>query len=371
MITRRRLIQDLGYLAAAGQLSTKASLASPGPQSTPPSQGDVVRLDSNENPLGPPPSAIKAMVDGMSATARYHFDEFARFREAIAQSEGLRPEQVLFGVGSTEVIDAAVSAFASSKPLITATATYDILIELTRSLGRQVVQVPLTETWGYPVRKLAEEAVKAGGGFIYLCNPNNPTSSLTPKGDIEWLVRNLPPRTVLLVDEAYIHFVQPTDIESTLKYVREDKNVIVTRTFSKIYGMAGARAGFGCARPDLIGAMKPFMDNVIPVLALRGAMAALEDRDTLVPTRRTEFVRISGELCDWLHQKNIRYIEPHANFVMIDISRDVRQFGQEMLRRGVAVGRPFPPLNQMLRVTFGTDQEMKKFREVFWPVYAG
>jgi len=301
MITRRRMLQDVGCLAVAGQLSSKASLASPGTQSTPPSQGDVVQLDSNENPLGPPPSAIKAMVDSVSATARYHFDEFGKFREALARSENLRPEQVLFGVGSTEVIDAAVSAFASSKPLITADASYDILIELERKLGRQVVQVPLTETWGYPVRKLAEEAVKAGGGLIYLCNPNNPTSSLTPKSDIEWFVMNLPPRTFLLVDEAYIHFAQPTEVESALKYVREDKDVIVTRTFSKIYGMAGARAGFGCARPDLIRVMKSFMDNVIPVLALRGATAALADRDTLVPTRRAEFVRISGELCDWLH----------------------------------------------------------------------
>jgi len=353
MITRRRLMQDFSCLTVAGKFSNKL-LANPRPQGNRASQDDVVWLDSNENPLGPPPSAIKAMLDGVSATARYHFDEFGKFREAIARSEGLKPEQVLFGVGSTEVIDAAISAFASSKPLITANATYDILVELTRSLGRQVVQVPLTETWAYPVRKLAEAALKAGGGLVYLCNPNNPTSSLTPKGDIEWLVMNLPPRTVLLVDEAYIHFAQPTEIESVLRYVREDKNVIVTRTFSKIYGMAGARAGFGCGRPDLIR-----------------AMAALEDRDTLVPNRRAELARIRAELCNWLRTKNIRYIEPHANFVMIDIGRDVRPFGQEMLRRGVAVGRPFPPLNQMLRVTLGTDQEMKKFREVFWQVYLG
>src|SRR5437667_4380629 len=371
MITRRRLMQDLGCLAVAGQLSSQASLASPQPQSAPSSQGDVVWLDSNENPLGPPPSAIKAMVDGVSATARYHFDEFGKFREAIAQSEGLRPEQVLFGVGSTEVIDAAVSAFASSKPLITATATYDILIELERRLGRQVVQVPLTESWAYPVRKRVDDAVKAGRGLIYLCMPNIPTSSLTPKGDIEWLVANLPPHSVLLVDEAYIHFAQPSEIESTLKYVREDKDVIVTRTFSKIYGMAGARAGFGCARPDLLRAMEPFMDNVIPVLALRGAMAALGDRDSLVPTRRAEFGRISGELCEWLHEKNIHYIEPHANFVMINVGRDVRPFGQEMLRRGVAVGRHCPPFNQMLRPNLVMDQELHKFRDAFWPAYTG
>ena len=369
MITRRQLIRNAGCLTVAGQLSSKPLFPRPGPQSTPIRQSDVVWLDSNENPIGPPPSAIRAIVDGVSATARYHFDEFAMFEEAIARSEGLMPEQVLFGVGSTEVIDAAVSAFASSKPLITANATYDILIDLERRLGRQVVQVPLTQEWGYPVRKLAEEAVKSGGGLIYICNPNNPTSSLTPKSDMEWLVTNLPPRTVLLVDEAYIHFAQPTDIESAVKYVREGKDVIVTRTFSKIYGMAGARAGFGCSRPDLVQAVKPFMDNVIPVLALRGAMAALADRDTLIPTRRTEIAGIRAELCEWLRQKNIRFIEPHANFVMIDIGRDVRLFGQEMLRRGVAVGRPFPPLNQMLRVTLGTTQEMKKFREVFWQVY--
>src|SRR5215467_4512828 len=174
MISRRRFVRHLGCVAAVGQLAGEAFLARRTWAGAAP-RDDMVWLDANENPAGPPSSAIKAIVDGASATARYHFDEFTKFREAIAESEGLRPEQILFGVGSTEVIDAAVSAFASSKPLITANATYDILVELERSLGRQVVQVPLTEAWGYPVRKLAEEAVKAGGGVIYLCNPNNPT----------------------------------------------------------------------------------------------------------------------------------------------------------------------------------------------------
>ena len=245
------------------------------------------------------------------------------------------------------------------------------MIDLARSLGRKVVQVPLTEAWAYDVRKLADEAAKAGGGLIYLCNPNNPTSSITPKIDIDWLAANLPLHTVLLMDEAYIHFAQTTEVESAMKHVRDNKNVIVTRTFSKIYGMAGARAGFGCARPDLVQAMNPFMDKVIPVLALRGALAALGERETLVPQRRAGLIQIRTGFCEWLRQKNIRYIEPHANFVMLDIGRDVRAFGKEMLSRGVAVGRPFPPLNGMLRVTVGTDLEMQKFREVFWQVYGG
>jgi histidinol-phosphate aminotransferase len=378
MLTRRRLMRDLGLLAAAGGVASEplfahrlrdASLHVAGEGSHP--APDIIWLDSNENPAGPPASAIKAMVDGAAASARYHFDEFPAFTNAIAQSENVKPEQVVFGVGSTEVIDAAICAFTSaSKPLITATSTYDIVVDLARSLGRTVVQVPLTDTWAYDVRKLAEEAKKAGGGLIYICNPNNPTSSLTATKDIDWLAVNLPANTVLLVDEAYLHFAQPGEIESAMKHVRDDRNVIVTRTFSKIYGMAGARAGFGCARADLIKAINPFMDKVIPVMALRGAMAALAERETLVPKRRADVARIRGKFCDWLQQKNVRYIEPHANFVMVDIGRDVKAFGKEMLNQGVAVGRPFPPLQGMLRVTIGTDAEMQKFREVFWQVYA-
>jgi histidinol-phosphate/aromatic aminotransferase/cobyric acid decarboxylase-like protein len=134
--------------------------------------------------------------------------------------------------------------------------------------------------------------------------------------------------------------------------------------------MAGARAGFGCARPELVNALNPFMDKVIPVMALRGAMAALAEQDALVPKRRSELGRIRGEFCDWLREKNIRYIEPHANFVMVDIKRDVKTFGKQMLRAGVAVGRPFPPLNGMLRVTMGTDAEMRQFRDAFSQIYA-
>lgn len=370
MLTRRRVIRDLGLLAVAGQFSSEAMFASRA-RDRAANHSDPILLDSNENPAGPPASAIRAMVEGAAATARYHFDEFPAFAEAIARSEGLKPEQVVFGVGSTEIIDAAICAFTpSTAPLLSAAPSYDIAIERARSLGRKVVQVPLTETWAYDVRKLADEAAKSGGGLIYLCNPNNPTSSITPNSDIDWLVANLPPHTILLVDEAYIHFADPARIESAIKYVHENKDVIVARTFSKVYGMAGARAGFGCAKPGLIQALNPFLDNVIPVLAMRAATAALTERDSLVPQRRANNARVRGELCNWLRQKSVGYIEPHANFIMIDIGRDARAFKSEMMNHGVAVGRPFPPLNQMLRVTIGTDSEMKTFREVFWQVYA-
>jgi histidinol-phosphate aminotransferase len=370
MLTRRRLIRDLTCLAVVSQVASESLLARR-VNADIPSHAEMVWLDANENPAGPPAAAIKAIVEGAAACGRYHFDEFDAFSQSIARSEDLKPEQVIFGVGSTEIIDAAICAYTSSTlPLITAAPSYDIPVDLARSLGRKVVQVPLTQSWAFDVRKLAEEASKAGGGLIYLCNPNNPTASLTPNNDIGWLVSNLPPHTVLLIDEAYIHFAEPSEIESAMKHVRENKDVIVTRTFSKIYGMAGARAGFGCAKSDIVQALNPLMDKVIPVLALRAAMAALAERDTLVPRRRATVARTRGELCAWLRQKNVAFIEPHANFLMINVGRDVKTFGRDMRRNGVAVGRPFPPLDHMLRVTIGTDAEMQRFRDVFSQVYA-
>ncbi len=371
MITRRSFARHIGGIAAAGPFLGEGFLARRALAEIP-RKSDIVWLDANENPEGPPRSSIDAITQGAAATARYHFDEFEAFSAAIAKSEEVKPDQVMFGVGSSEILNAAVGAFTSaSRPLITAVPTFEVPVELTRSLGRNVIQVALTDKWGFPVKTLAEQAANAGGGLIYICNPNNPTASLTPKADIAWLASNLPPNTVLLLDEAYIHFARPADVESGMRYVQQDKNVLVTRTFSKIYGMAGARVGFGCARPQLIQAMMPFKDNIVPILGLRAATAALNEAPALIPKRRATMARIRGELCAWLRQKNFAYIDAHANFVMFDIRRDVREFGAAMLRKGVAVGRPFPPMNTMLRITLGTDQEMAKFREVFGQVYSG
>lgn len=374
MVTRRSFMRQLGVAGAAGvyfgeTLIAGAALADD--VTKPAARSSRVWLDSNENPAGPPRSAIEAMVQNAPHTWRYHFEEFGALSQAIAASEQISPQQVLFGVGSSEVIASAICAFASdTKPMITALPTYDIIVQLARAMGKAVVEIPLTPQWSYPVKQLVEEAKKAGGGLIYLCNPNNPTGSITPVEDVRWLVSNLPPDTVLFVDEAYLEFADPAKVESAIKYVREDKNVIVARTFSKIYGMAGVRAGFGCARPDLVSAMNPFMDNVIPYLGVRAAMAALQEKSTLLPERRKNNAKVRGELCQWLDQNKVRYIPSQANFLMIDVKREVREFSAAMYREGVAVGRPFPPLNHMLRVTIGNAADMQRFRQAFLKVYS-
>jgi histidinol-phosphate aminotransferase len=371
MITRRGFAARVGAAMAAGRMLPEMAYAQRAViQGNLPK--DMVWLNANENPLGPPKSSLAAMADVLPASGRYHYQETRELYAALARSEDLQPENILVGSGSSEMLHAAVDAFtAPDRPLIVMHPTYEGPPEMARAMHRQVVQVPLRPDYSADVRKIAEAANKMHGGLIYMCNPNNPTASITPKADVAWLVDNLPSDTVLLVDEAYIHFGESKDLETALPYVRQAKNVLVARTFSKIYGMAGVRAGFVCAPPALTERMRPFRNNVLSIMAIRAVLAALPESQTMIPERRAINTRVRGELCAWLRERKLPYIEPHANFMMIDAGRNSREFSTRMPPMGVAVGRPFPPLDNMLRVTIGTDAEMQKFRDVFWRVYQG
>jgi histidinol-phosphate aminotransferase len=371
MITRRGFAARIGAVVAAGRMLPEMAYAQRAAiQGNLPK--DMVWLNANENPLGPPKSALAAMADVLPASGRYHYQEVRAFYEALGRSEDLQAENVLVGSGSTEMLHAAVEAFTSpDRPLVVMHPTYEGPPEVARAMHRQVVEVPLLPDYSADVRKLAEAADKAHAGLIYMCNPNNPTASITPKAEVAWLVQNLPPDTVLLIDEAYIHFGESEHLETALPYVRQSKNVVVARTFSKIYGMAGVRAGFVCASPELIDRMRPFRNNVISIIAMRGVLAALQESGTLIPERRAVNARNRRELCAWLRERKAPYIDPQANFMMIDVGRNAREFITKMPPMGVAVGRPFPPLDNMLRVTIGTEPEMQKFRDVFWRVYQG
>ncbi|HLJ13427.1 MAG TPA: aminotransferase class I/II-fold pyridoxal phosphate-dependent enzyme [Bryobacteraceae bacterium] len=371
MLTRRELASRIGFGGVvAGMLTEMAYAQRAAVHTGTPLPKDMVWINANENPAGPPASSLKVMAEVMPTSGRYHYQEFDDFYAKLAHSEDLEPNQILVGAGSSESLHCAVDAFTSpTRPLITISPTYEAPPELAKALGRRVITVPVNDKYYADVHKLVAEAEKAGGGLIYLCNPNNPTSAVTPKGDIAWMMANLPSNTYVLIDEAYIHFAETPEMESGLNYVRQGKNMIVTRTFSKLYGMAGLRAGFACARPDLIQQMTPYRNNVISIVTAHGVMAAIANAKTIVPERRARLSRTRSELCAWLRQKNVKFIEPQANFLMIDVHRDVRDFAKDMAERGVAVGRPFPPLDHMLRVSIGTDQDMAKFRDVFSRVY--
>ena len=371
MLTRRAFAGRLGLAAAfSGSISEMAYAQRAALDFKLPK--DMVWINANENPAGPPPESIKAMTQALPLSGRYHYQEWGAFCESLAGNFDLSKDQILVGNGSTESLHAAVEAFTSStRPLITYVPTYEAPPEFARAAGKPVVALPLeAPAYAMDVHRLVAEASKAGGGLIYVCNPNNPTANVVPKADIAWMISNLPPNTIALFDEAYADFAETPEMESALTYVRQGKDVVVTRTFSKIYGMAGLRAGLACARPDLIRKMAPFRNNVISSVTTQAVLAAIADKN-LVPARKKGYVKTRSELCAWMRAKGYSFIDPQANFFMIDVGRDTRDFGREMAENGVAVGRPFPPLTHMLRVSIGTDQDMAKFREVFPKVYRG
>jgi len=372
MLTRRSFAARLGMGAAAARFLPEMAYAQRAAVKTGALPKDMVWLNANENPLGPPPAALAAMREVLPTSNRYHYQEFADIYTAIAKSEELQPEQLTVGAGSSEPLHLAVDVYTSpTRPLISVAPAYEAPIEIARTFGRPVVLTKLREDYTADVRKMAEEADKARGGLIYLCNPNNPTSAVTSRKDIDWLVANLPRNTTLMVDEAYIHFGESPELETALPYVRQGKDVIVTRTYSKIYGMAGLRVGFGAARPDIIEKLAPLRLNVISIVSARAVVAALGDQQNMLRERRATLAHTRRELCGWLTDQKIKFIPPQANFLMIDVGRNAREFINTMPGMGVAVGRPFPPLDNMLRVTIGTDQEMARFREVFRKVYKG
>lgn len=366
MLTRRGFVGVMAAGFAQAGLARRPPVETSGIGAQP----GTVWLNANEYPEGPPPVSIAAMTRALSASNRYHYDEFASFYATLAKSLKLEATNIQVGAGSSEVLHCAVDAFvAPTKPFITGWPSFDWGPELAVAKRCPVVKIPLKSDYSADVKLMAREAARAGGGLIYICNPNNPTSSITPTPDILWLSENLPPQTYLLVDEAYIHFTDLTEAESAMSLVRNGKkNVIVSRTFSKIYGMAGVRVGFVAAPPELITRMTPYRNNVISIIGVRAVLAALELGPSLIEERRARIALTRSDLTQWCRKKEIKYIEPHANFILLDTGRDITKVSAALVAKGVVPGRPFPACGTMIRISIGGESDMAKFKSAFGEV---
>lgn len=364
MLTRRGFV---GVIAAG--LAQAGLARHPAVETSAPQPG-TVWLNANEYPEGPPPASIAAMTRVLTASNRYHYEEFASFYAALADSLKLKATNILVGAGSSEALHCAVDAFVTpTRPFITGWPSFDWGPELAAAKRCPVVKIPLKSDHAADVKLMVSEAARAGGGLIYVCNPNNPTSSITSESDIRWLSENLPPETYLLVDEAYIHFTDLTEAESAMSLVRNGKkNVIVSRTFSKIYGMAGVRVGFAAAPPELITRMTLYRNNVISIIGVRAVLAALDLGPNLIEERRARIALTRSDLTQWCRKKEIKYIEPHGNFIMIDTGRDVSKVSAALVAKGVVPGRPFPSCGTMIRITIAGESDMAKFKSAFGEV---
>src|SRR4051794_6845291 len=322
---------------------------------------DAVRINANENPMGPCPEAAEAIRQIVQQGGRYLYEHTFTFVRLLAEIEGLSVENVLPFAGSSDPLHRAVLAFTSpQRSFVVADPGYEAGERAAHFIGARTVKVPLRKDASHDVQAMA--AADPDAGLIYVCNPNNPTGSVTRKEDVEYLVNNKPKGAVVLLDEAYIHLSSTAEMGTPM--VAANKDVIILRTFSKLYGMAGLRAGAAMARPDLLEKMKIYAAGALPVTGMVGAIASLNVKD-LVPKRRKIIADIREETVEWLEKTGHAVMPSEANMILVDVHRPGRQFGQAMLKEKVATGRTWPSLPNHVRVSIGTREEMTKFRAAF------
>lgn len=249
---------------------------------------------------------------------------------------------------------------------MTADPGYEAGVFAAADTGARVVKVPVTKTYAHDTKAMIVAAPDAG--LFYICNPNNPTGTLTPHSDLEYLVENKPKGSVVMVDEAYLHFC---DAPSTLDLVKAGKDVVVLRTFSKTYGMAGLRCGFVVARPELL---EKIMDrsgwNFMPITALVAASASLKD-PALVPERKRINAAVRQETFQWLERNGYSYIPSESNCFLLDTKRPGKQVIEAMVQQNVCIGRIWPVMPTCVRITVGTREEMQQFQSAYKKVMSG
>src|SRR5271165_7093252 len=322
---------------------------------------DAVLINANENPLGPCAAAREAVVAIAPQSGRYLDHLTDELVKQYAQSVGVSEEQVKIYAGSSEPLHYTVMAFTSPKAsYVTADPGFESGSHAAKNAGARVVNVPLTKTYAHDVKAMLAAAPDAG--VFYVCTPNNPTGTLTSLSDIEYLVENKPKSSIVLVDEAYIHF---SDAPTAIDLVKAGKDVIVLHTFSKIYGMAGLRCGVAMGRPDLVQKLHNYGGgNPMPVTAVAAASASLKEPN-LVAERKRINTEIRAATFEWLDRNGYPYIPSVSNCFMLDAGRPTKEVIAAMAQQKVIIGRAWPSMPTYTRITIGTREEMEKFQAAF------
>jgi histidinol-phosphate aminotransferase len=359
----RRAFLWSAAVAAAAPIVSEATLAHAARASflgeVPP---DAVLINANENPLGPSKAACAAIGSIAAMGGRYdRYDYTNKLIELFAEQNGVKPESVAVYAGSSEPLHYATLAFTSpSHSLVMGDPSYESAAVAAGVSGAKVHKVALTADYAHDVQGMV--AADPAAGLIYICNPNNPTGTVTPREKILWALANKPAGSILMVDEAYIHL---SGEQNVMDQVAAGKDLIVLRTFSKVYGMAGIRCGFAVGRPDLLAKLQPYFQNMMPVTALAAALESLKDPD-LVPTRKKWIADTRAQTISWLKAHGYKVIgDSHSNCFMIDTGRDGHGVISAMRDQKVYIGRIWPVWPNAVRITVGSPDDMAKFQVAF------
>ena len=379
MTLDRRSFLRVGALSSAALLvqargrEALAEATSALPSSRPPvAPSAPIRLDSNENPLGPPSESLRAMSDWYSEANRYPDLMYDPLYEAIGRYVGAPRESILLGSGSGEILKVATETFAGrTSAVVVGGPTFETPERRAKSLEYKITIVPVDAKLRLDLDAMA--AACTGAGLVFLCNPNNPTGTVLGAADMKAAIATMlraAPQVTILVDEAYHEYVDDPAYASLVPLALEDPRVIVSRTMSKAFGMAGLRMGYAIGNPRTLERMKPHMvgNNVNQLVGKAATVAlGLSGHVELERKRNAEARRWTT---NWFSTAGYSVAQSSANFLMVDIRRDAKAFRESCRERGVEVGRPFPPLLTHSRISIGTMDEMQRASEVFRAVLA-
>ncbi len=322
---------------------------------------NAIQLNANENPYGPSQKALQAMTRSQAVAAPYPDAYETQMVEEIAKLHGVQPANVVLGCGSGEILRMADMAFlAPGKNVVVAEPTFEAVLAYARVARGEGVKVPLTSDYRHDLPAMAA-ACNASTALVYICNPNNPTGTIVSRDEMAAFIAAAPKSAVLLIDEAYHHFVEDPTYASAFDWMGRAPNVVVVRTFSKIYGMAGMRLGYAVGSAQNISAMRAHATSSNTNAAvLEAALVSLAD-----PNHVPRFKKMMNDtrrwLCQELRKDGRRYIPAETNFVMIDLGGDVRPFIEAFRKKNILVGRKFPSMPNWLRISVGTQKEMEMF----------
>lgn len=360
-INRRRWLQTASIAGLAAAFSPGSVLGQERPLITEANSGYAyAKLNSNENPFGPSAKVRQAMIEAFDMGCRYPYGKMNELAELIAKREGVSRDHIVMAAGSTEGLKATGLTYAAgSGEIITADPVYKSLLSYAEQHGAYINRVGLTKDLGHDLEEM-ERRISSQTALVFLCNPNNPSGALIPKQELLDFCHTASDRAVVFSDEAYYDYITEPDYPSMVELVKAGKNVIVSRTFSKVYGLAGLRVGYLVARPDIAQRVR---DNVMAkanMMAVIGATAAMEDQ---------EFYQMSLQknqdakrhIYSVLDDLGLRYVPSHTNFVFFHTGRDIQTLIPQMRAKGVAIGRPFPPLTDWCRISTGTMPDVERF----------
>ncbi|SDL16127.1 histidinol-phosphate aminotransferase [Catalinimonas alkaloidigena] len=324
------------------------------------------RLLANENPFGPSPKALQAMTEAMSESCRYAFFELRDLKKQIAEKEGVSEDHIMLSAGSSDLL--LLAAMYYGKPgssILSADPSYTDLMEAAVELGAGWEKVPLTKDYAHDLDAMAKR-VSDNTSLVYICNPNNPTGTIVDPAQLKAFCASVGKKKPVFVDEAYIHYTGDAPAHSMIASVRDGHNVLVARTFSKVYGMAGLRAGYLVAPPAVIEDLSKFASNGwdLSVLTLRAVLASYQD-DAFV----TDCVQKNQEAREFVYQTlkamDYEYVPSHTNFVLFPLRMQGQQFFQQMMAKGVGIR--FWEFNRQhwCRVSMGKMDDMQLFANAF------